>query len=147
MLTANGKALLKWTGGGYSFPDFRFKSINGEDFTTNSSTYATIRVNASLHVGTGSDTPTSADYHLTNKDANLTVIAQSSTINNSGVYSEDYIAIFTKTYRNNTDSDVIVTEIGVESNDGTNYALMARDVFDPVTIAPGEAYTFSMYIG
>ena len=104
-----------------------------------------------LSVGTGSDAPTSSDINITNKDAGLTVVNRSTTTGTTNPeYSQDYIGIFTVTYRNDTNSDVTVSEsglFGTLSGSGNGMALIARDVFDPVTIAPGESYTFSMYIG
>ena len=104
-----------------------------------------------LSVGTGSDAPASTDINITNRDAGLTVVNRTNT---SGIvnpeYTQDYIGIFTVTYRNDTDSDVTVSEsglFGTANGDGIKSVLLARDVFDPVTIAPGEAYTFTMYIG
>lgn len=104
-----------------------------------------------LSVGTGSDAPASTDINITNRDAGLTVVNRSSTSGTvNPAYTQDYIGIFTVTYRNDTDSDVTVSEsglFGTATGDGMKSVLLARDVFDPVTIAPGESYTFSMYIG
>ena len=104
-----------------------------------------------LSVGTGSNAPASTDLDITNKNAGLTVVtrtATTGTINPS--YTMDYIGIFTVTYRNDTENDITVCESGLmaEASGSANKTLLiARDVFEPVTIAPGESYTFSMYIG
>ena len=157
MLTGNGKALLKINRSSdrASNLPLTLKKIDGAAITISSdasSLISNILSNMNLKVGTGSTEPTKDDYTLTNADAGLTVVSSNGTNTNDGAsYEQNYVAIFTKTYANNTDQDVVVSEVGVYSGysyGGTQYTyLFTRDAFDPVTIAPGETYTFTARIG
>jgi hypothetical protein len=86
---------------------------------------------------------------MTDIDAGLTVLNRTREGSN-GDYHQDYIGIFNTTYRNDTENDIVISEVGIigSKDSGTDAVLIARDVLaTPVTIAPGEAYTFAMYIG
>lgn len=153
MLTANGKALCKLN-------SYDQRSGSSRITFLNTSNTETTRVDAAgsnpesvtyflntlkLCVGTGSDAPASSDYTMTNMDAGLTVLNRTREGSN-GDYHQNYIGIFNATYRNDTENDVTISEVGIVGT-GNDTILLAREVIDPVTIAPGEAYTFAMYIG
>lgn len=158
MLTSNGKAVLK-INNSYVRPRTRVISTDGAIRDIDSADSGTLNLGAllrtlGLYVGANDTPAASSDYAFTSLRSNLGLTTISMTGTNDSTdpsYTQDYIAVFTSTLRNNTASDIAVKEVGVIGNaHGQGYdfpVLIARDVFDPITIAPGEIYTFSMYIG
>lgn len=152
MLTNNGKALIM---------------LNNSDVRYGSSTYLKIRDTANtkyqknlneapniagsltLYAGTGTAEPRATDLNITNRNAGLTALNRTNTVTGTIPDAhQDYIAIFTVTYRNDTNADVTVTEVGLMSDASGNKFLFARELVPtPVTLAPGDVYTFTMYIG
>lgn len=152
MLTNNGKALIM---------------INNTDVRYSSSTFLKIRDTANtkyqknlneappiagalaLYAGTGTAEPRATDLNMTNRNAGLTALNRTNTVTGTIPDAhQDYIAIFTVTYRNDTNADVTVTEVGLMSDVSRNQFLFARELLPtPVTLAPGDVYTFTMYIG
>ena len=147
MLTANGKALCKF-GNSYSRGSTTFMFTDGTTGARQTGGLTQVFAGMKLYVGTGSATPASTDYALTNADAGLTVILKTGT--NDGTapsYLQDYIGIFSATYKNETGSDVTVSEVGIIGTSNSQDVLVARETFAPVTIEAGDSYTFTMYIG
>lgn len=130
------------------------QSNNGEYAFLNSTQWSDTFATLALYAGTGNTPVTSSDYAITNPNAGLTVVMRTNTFNENNKNpdpSQDYIGIFTVTYRNDTESDITVSEMGLIGNFPNVsiwYVLAARELLEtPITIAPGEAYTFTMYIG
>lgn len=157
MLTNNGKAMLKINDTTSRSGSMYMKDTSGSTVTVSNgqnSAVSQIFQRAELVVGTGSNTPDAGDYSVTNMDAGLTMVTKSGTNDSeSPSYEQGYIAIFSKTYRNDTADNVTISEVAIKTLAMDIYQspqfvlIIARDVIDPVTIAPGEAYTFTMYIG
>lgn len=166
MLTANGKALCKINNmaaraNNDTNNGMTLKTIEGVDVhVTTGIDYNFNSFMPSLKLYAGSDnTPVvDTDYKFNNGNLDnlgLTDIFRSGT-NDATLpsYTQNYIAIFNCTFRNDTENDIVVNEIGIIGNakgpstsKPNAFALIARDVIDTITIAPGEAYTFTMYIG
>jgi hypothetical protein len=152
MLLANGKACRRITNNG-GINSVTMKDMDGVDVTYNPAYFSTFCSSLQLYVGTGKDEPTVNDYSITDIDAGLTTVIYTGTNNTANAsYTENYIGVFTKTYRNDTDEDVTVSEVAIMGygeypGNIRRKAIIARDVISPVTIKPGEAYTFTMYIG
>ena len=159
MLTSNGKAVLKINssyarlGPSVKSTDGTIRSLNAADSGATLLLGALLRT-LGLYVGANDTPATSSDYAFTSLRSNLGLTTISMTGTNDAtepLYTQDYMAVFTSTLRNDTASDITVKEVGIIGNaHGQGYdfpVLIARDVFDPITIAPGEIYTFSMYIG
>lgn len=156
MLTANGKALCKLNSMDQRSGNTRITFLNTSNTETtrdgaapsNPGSISYFLNTLILCVGTGSNAPASSDYTMTDIDAGLTVLNRTREGSN-GDYHQDYIGIFNTTYRNDTENDIVISEVGIigSKDSGTDAVLIARDVIDPITIAPGEAYTFTMYIG
>lgn len=99
-----------------------------------------------------SSTPASAeDYALGSPITGLTVLSEEAI---EGTYDtrsfEDrQISAYTTTVRNDTDDTITVAEVGVALNFSgiLNYALLSRDVINPVAIAPGKTFAFSVVWG
>ena len=92
-------------------------------------------------VGSGTTTPTEDDIKLENQ-INLTV---SVNIQSNG--NKNYLKTITTTYLNETDSDVVISEIGLVIYYSGNYFLLGRIVLDEsVTIAVGDTYSFTYTI-
>ena len=158
MLTKNGKAMLKINNDTSRSSSMTLINTSGTNVTaqdSNNHAVSQLFSRAELAVGTGSTVPSSSDYSITNEDAGLTTVTKTGT-NDSATpsYTQDYIANFSKTYRNDTESDITINEVAIVTKPLDIYGnpqfevVIARDVLStPVTIAPGEAYTFGMYIG
>jgi hypothetical protein len=159
MLTANGKAICKITNA-ITRPNYTYLIPDEGDvqnfFNSGSNVQFFNEMLAGMHivVGSGNTAPASSDKALESEVTDLTVITTNGTNTaDAASYEQDYIAIFSRTYRNDTESDVVISEVGVQCYAHcSNVApladfLFARDVISPVTIKPGEAYTFTMYIG
>ena len=147
MLTANGKALSKFTNS-YSRGSTTFMFTDGTTGARSTGGLTQIFTSMKLCVGTGSATPASTDYAITNADAGLTVVTRTGTNDGTAAsYTQDYIGIFSVTYRNDTASDITVSEVGLIGSSNSADILLARETFTPVTIEPGDSYTFTMYIG
>lgn len=110
-----------------------------------------------VFLGGGTTAPTKDDCNLENpydySDSGLHVVS----ITHS--YKPEYKTnrVYTITVKNNSNEDITVSEIGwflAWCTDGTTGAtpsayfknLMAREVFEPVTIKPGEVRAFPMSI-
>lgn len=116
----------------------------------------------SFGVGTGTTAPTVDDYKLENETTDLTFVTYESIprqyVVNSGEvvptveekYNQNYIMKNTATYRNDTDNDITITELGVFctlNSHNLMRIMLCREVISPVTIHPGETYTFTVTIG
>ena len=148
MLTKNGKTLFfinntnsRVPSGTYYAQDWSGNYSNG-----NYNLMKSFLERISLVVGNGTSLAKSTDY-------NMSMINTLTVLNSTGSnYAHDYdcdsgyAAFFTKTFKNDTDSDITVTEVGLYANNNKDY-LFAREVIDPIVIHPQEIYTFSMYIG
>lgn len=93
-------------------------------------------------LGDGVTQPTIGDYTMESPVTTLTNVTQ------NRVYTAGYnntIVAYNSTVRNDTDANVVVSEIGVfltVNRSAPNAMMIAHEVIDPVTIAPGDAYTF-----
>lgn len=95
-------------------------------------------------LGTGTTPPTYSDYRMENYNTGLTYS------NATASWSAPNV-ILTESATNNTDADIIVSEVGVfgmDANDNQYYQklLYTRNVIEPVTIKPGETKTFTVKI-
>lgn len=110
-----------------------------------------------IFLGSGTTVPTKDDYTLevpyTYASDGLHVVSMAKS------YKETYTTnrVYTITVKNNSNEDITVSEIGwflAWCTDGTTGAtpsayfknLMAREVFEPVTIKTGEVRAFTMSI-
>ena len=100
-------------------------------------------------IGTGNDAVTESDYKLSNA-LNISLTARSQSIGgNANKYTR--FATVATTYTNNTGNAVTVKEIGIYVKYSTESSAigfyLTRELLDtPVTIAPGESYTFTAVI-
>lgn len=94
-----------------------------------------------LRIGTGSTEPTIDDYKL---EQMIDVNAKTTSLATSREFGSSY-AIINAVFLNETDADWIVTEVGdFVSISTSEAALLAREVFDPVTVKPGQTFSVSM---
>ena len=152
MLTKNGRAALKITY--MATPQMRFKISNGSDVNvdSNSGAFGNTMSSVTILLGTTQNPtePNQDDYAMDNIDSSLTVVSNSSTVNDTKRYESNTILTYTRTVRNDTDADITVTEIGLVlyPNGGSNYSLLAREVLEkPVTVTPGETVAFTLAMG
>lgn len=151
MLTRNGKAMLFIsTNLGLVLRD----TDGGAQNLSSSTQYNNVRQNLAIFVGNGTTAPTVDDLDLESEINTLTKMSGGNTTSTAwayNTYENNYIGNIYATFKNDTANDITVTELGVRADD-INFAgvykqfLMIRETFDPVTIAPGETYSFSVTI-
>ena len=94
-------------------------------------------------LGTGTTPPTYSDYRMENYNTELTY-------SNATVSWSAPNVILTESATNNTDANIIVSEVGVFGtyDTSTTYQriLYTRTLIEPVTIKPGETKTFTVKI-
>ena len=99
-------------------------------------------------VGTGDTEPTVNDYHLENDvTASLTLV--NGTFGNRASRGDFPSTI--ATFKNDTVNAITIKEVGLEftfrySSSYHAMVLVSRKVITPITINPGETYTFTHYI-
>ena len=117
--------------------------ISGAWYTDNGSSNSTSAICKGIILGTGTTHPTYSDYKMENYNTGLTY--SNATTNWSAPNF-----ILTESATNNTDANIIVSEVGVFGMraDSASYKkiLLTRNVIDPVTIKPGETKTFTVKI-
>ena len=97
-----------------------------------------------IGLGSGVTEPTESDFRLSSAITGLTLVGSTkSNRNNTSILTVASV------YKNNTDHDVTVNEIGLmysDTTDETTY-LLGREVLDSsVTIKAGETYTFTVIV-
>ena len=94
-------------------------------------------------LGTGTTPPTYSDYKMENYHTGLTYS------NSTASWSAPNV-IITESATNNTDANIIVSELGVfgleDGRESNKRILLTRNVIEPVTIKPGETKTFTAKI-
>lgn len=144
MINKNGKALLKINNSNSRVVG-NYKIADGTEITLGGSS---IFGNIALYVGSGTTEATIDDYNLESEDSDLSVISKSGTDDSSNAdYNQNYIASYSGTFKNNTENDITISEIGIMATTSWGKILFAREVIEPVVIAPQKTYTFSMTIG
>lgn len=162
MLTKNGKVLFTQTtdSSSYKEKDRSFKNTGGTMQGIDSAGYGTgknllnLISRMRIDVGSGTAEPTVNDYCLEQIIDSLTVVGSANSGNRAPSYQDNYIHSCSRTYKNNTNDAITVSEIGLVSvlpqkSSSTSYGpfLFAREVITPVTIQPGATYTFSITVG
>ena len=106
-------------------------------------------------VGTGTNAVTENDYTLTMIDTNVLNPLSNTAKNGGNVNNYTRLSTVSTTFNNISSSSVTVTELGIAYQPGTTSGsvtnwtriLFTRELLDtPVTIAPGESYTFTAVI-
>ena len=135
MLTRNGKLCMM------NVASKAFKLTSGEMGNLQGSVVR----QAAIACGSGNTPSTVDDYCLETPNNTLARLSNSCVINAS--YDNNFLETITSTFQNDTESDIIVTEIGALGGSSNN-VLIAREVIDPVVIpANGGQKTFTITIG
>lgn len=103
-----------------------------------------------LLIGSGTTAPSSSDYTLEKIITSYTVSGQSTYVPASSATYDDVFLTITRVVKNETENSFTVSELGcfICNSTTSNTMLIAREVLDtPVTIAPGDSYSFTMTIG
>ena len=136
------------------------KCIDGTNYNPEPST-ALYNAAYSLYLILGvNDTPPSKDDYTADRTGTtgLTLLADNNdyqtvvatTINSSNC---NYFGTCLRTYRNDSNEDITIHEIcsygrvTASSASTKKYVMLSRDVIEPLTIHPGETYTFAVSIG
>ena len=113
-----------------------------------------LRQNLAIFVGNGTTAPTIDDLDLESEINTLTKMSGGNTTSTGyagNTYENNYIGNIYATFKNDTANNITVTELGVKADNinisgSYKQVLMIRETFDPVVIAPGETYSFSVTI-
>ena len=106
-------------------------------------------------VGTGTDAVTENDYTLTMIDTDVLKPLSNTAKNGGNINNYTRLSTVSTTFNNISSSSVTVTELGIAYQSGTTSGsvtnwtriLFTRELLDtPVTIEPGESYTFTEVI-
>ena len=133
---------------------YAFKGTNGSTAggTSAGTVFSSNNYNK-VTLGSGNTPPTVDDLSLENKINDLTLLTRTMD-NSSAAYGDvNGIVTYTAVYKNNTENNITVSELGVEAGEGYTSSgwggivLLVREVITPITIAPGETYTFTVKIG
>lgn len=116
----------------------------GGDLYSENGTYNSTRCNyEGIILGVGTTPPTYSDYKMENYNTGLTY-------SNSTISWSAPNLIITESATNNTDANIIVSELGVfgleEGSARNKRILLTRNVIEPVTIKPNETKTFTVKI-
>lgn len=133
------------------FADSLWRLAPTGDFTLDNFYYGSM-----IFVGSGTTAPTSDDYKLESpcaySDSGLHVVSIAQ------AYKEEYKTnrVVTVTVKNNSTEDITVSEMGwfiavpvdasIEQTGEYYRMMLAREVFEPVIIKPGEVRAFPMSI-
>lgn len=102
-----------------------------------------------IRLGTGDTEVSADDYNLASQTNELTEVSQTQSYGDE--WSDNYIAVYTGVFKNNTDHDVNIKEVGVFYYDTYYFDpqpyMIARQVIPMKTVHPGETYAFSMTVG
>lgn len=152
MLTKNGKNIFvgSYQSGGYPQMQGRhLKATDGSDYTitgSNSAMY-TIMGSIFLQVGSGTTGATVNDYNLESEISSLTIMSSSNSGNRNPInYDDNFIYNVSRSFKNNTENPITVTEVGVFATYSNRNYLVAREVITPIIIDPQKTYTFNLAI-
>lgn len=108
------------------------------------------RTDGMIIVGSGDTQPTRYDYALTEPIDSLTLLSTTREPTNAQNFDNSSMGQRISTsYRNDTNEAITVKEVsvvGIGTSSSIRY-LVTRDIITPVTIYPGETYTFTVTIG
>ena len=150
MLTRNGKEVI----GRLDYTAFRLIRVYDGTESVNYFSSSGWLNHYCMVVGSGTTFPTVNDYQLDNEITSLTKLGE--TKSQGGYYGSNFILTFQATYKNNTDSNITINEVGVcingnetggTSDANADNALILREVLNtPVIIQPQKTYTFSITV-
>ena len=158
MLTRNGKTLFTQSASvSNAYENERlFLNTSASSVSTGSFGWGTgknisrLMTGMTLVVGSGTTEPTVNDFRLESPVSSLSVVTSSNSGNRAISYDDNFIYTLSKTFRNNTENPITITELGAYSQELPNSGgviMYAREVISPVTIQPGATYSFSITIG
>lgn len=138
--------VIRFTSGSYTALTGSPSSIysaTGETYTETGYNDSRFGKYKGIILGTGTTPPTYSDYKMENYNTGLTY-------SNAAVSWSAPNFILTESATNNTDANIIVSEVGVFGTDETSNTyqriLYTRSLIEPVTIKPGETKTFTVKI-
>ena len=148
MINKNGKILLVpyRTGEGYDARDVR--NTQGSMVRVNNDPiYAANFYFSRVQVGYSDSALNTGDFGVTTSYNNPpTLIASDATYNKT--LENDFIAVYSSTWKNNTVVTISVRELGVyfRSDETGSDVMIARELVNK-DLAPGESYTFTVTVG
>lgn len=148
MINKNGKITLVPFRTGEGYDERNVKNTEGNNvLVRNDPMYAANFNFSRVQVGYSDSALNTNDYRVATAWNNPpTLIASSATYNET--QENDFIAVYSSTWKNNTTDTITVRELGVYFHtDETNTDVMiARELVNK-DLAPGESYTFTVTVG
>lgn len=128
--------IVSITGANQSFTDI----ADCNSYNTGTGIAALIYVGIAF--GSGTTAPTVNDYKLETPITTLTSLSATNNIRQSGVYLNDYQIEATQSVKNETASNITISEIVLFARSAYTTIIFTRNVITPVTLAPNESKTF-----
>lgn len=148
MINKNGKITLIPFRTGVGYVERTVKNTSGNDVLVRNDPGYMANFNFSrVQVGYSDSALNTNDFRVTTTWNNPpTLIASDATYNET--WANDFIAVYSSTWKNNTTDTIMVRELGVYFHtDETNADVMiARELVNK-DLAPGESYTFTVTVG
>ena len=113
--------------------------VSSEGYTNNST--SSTSSNHNIFFGNGTTPPTTDDYCLAGDLLNSSLILNSYSIS----YAANGITL-TVNVRNNSSENITISELAWGASNNYGAVIYTRDVITPVTLAPSEGRTFSIFI-
>lgn len=117
---------------------------NCNDYNTGTGTVTLGSVGIAF--GSGTTAPTVNDYRLEAPITTLTSLSTTNNIRQLGVYLNDYQIEATQSVKNETVSNITISEIVLFAGNTNGTIIFTHNVITPVTLAPNESKTFVVSI-
>ena len=148
MMNKNGKITLIPYRTGVGYVERNVMNTQGSTvLVRNDPIYASNFYFSRVQVGYSDSALNTNDFRVTTSWNNPpTLIASSATYNET--LSNDFIAVYSSTWKNNTVETIRVRELGVyfRSDETGSDVMIARELVNK-DLAPGESYTFTVTVG
>ncbi len=148
MINKNGKITLVPFRTGEGYDERTVRNTQGVAvLVRNDPIYAANFYFSRVQVGYSDSALNTDDFRVTTTWNNPpTLIASSATYNET--LSNDFIAVYSSTWKNNTNETIRVRELGVyfRSDETGSDVMIARELVNK-DLAPGESYTFTVTVG
>lgn len=148
MINKNGKITLVPFRTGEGYDERTVRNTSGIDvLVRNDPMYAANFNFSRVQVGYNDSALNTNDFRVTTTWNNPpTLIASAATYNET--WANDFIAVYSSTWKNNTNETLMIRELGVyfHSDETGSDVMIARELVNK-DLAPGESYTFTVTVG
>lgn len=149
MLTGNGRAMIKsWLTTDYEISRTLIDvSGNASAVATNRDNWVNVYKNYNIQLGAGTTPATKNDYCLETPIASGYVVTQKTDSSSEAPsYNKNYVYKGSFLLENNSAAPISVSEVGLYMTINNTAYLLDREVITPITLQPGESYSFNLQI-